>query len=99
MKESIKIRHCNIPFHTNVIHTLFITDLLKTFRNSFLSSIFQDYFAIPIPARGEIVLEKALDYETTQSISLRVLAKVNLIAVLKHFCVQCQQFHSFRLFS
>ena len=40
--------------------------------------VFQSYFDIPNPARGEIVLKKVLDYETIQVLNVEVAAVVSL---------------------
>ena len=39
----------------------------------------QSYFSIPIPSRGEIVLKKALDYESVQKMYIDVIAKVRVV--------------------
>ena len=60
---------------------LFILVMENTGKGSVKCTIpplFQSYFDIPNPARGEIVLKKVLDYETIQVLNVEVAAVVSL---------------------
>ncbi len=41
--------------------------------------ISQSYLDIPIPARGEIVLRKVIDYETLRDLTVGVVATVSSV--------------------
>ena len=54
--------------------------------------ISQSYLDIPIPARGEIVLRKVLDYETLRELTVGVVAKVSSLKCLEYilFVSRCK---------